>query len=142
MPRSRRDQRSLEAQQYRKLYKTSRWQRIREAQLRAHPLCQMCEAQGRLTAATVCDHVTPHKGDEQKFYAGPFASLCAPCHDGAKQADEHRGYSNAIGMDGWPLDAAHPANQKARHTDKIAVAKEFERFVFDRPVTPVGPRQK
>lgn len=27
-------------------------------------------------------------------------------------------------------------------TDKIAVAKEFERFVFDRPATPVGPRRK
>ena len=107
------DQRSPHAHQYRKLYKTTRWQRIREAQLRAHPLCQMCEAQGRIVAATVCDHVTPHRGDELKFYAGPFASLCKPCHDSTNQAEEHRGYSNAIGLDGWPTDGRHPANQKA-----------------------------
>lgn len=112
MHRTRRDQRSPQAQQYRKLYKTIRWQRIREAQLRAHPLCQMCEALGRLTAATVCDHIEPHKGDLGKFFTGPFQSLCAPCHDGIKQSIERRGYSSAIGLDGWPTDERHPANKR------------------------------
>lgn len=99
----RRDQRSPQAIIWRRLYKTTRWQRIREAQLRAHPLCQMCEIQGRLTAATVCDHVTPHRGNEQAFYAGPFSSLCKPCHDRHAQRRDRGGDIRLTGLDGWPI---------------------------------------
>ena len=105
---TRRDQRSADAASYRRLYKTSRWQAIRNAQLRAHPLCQMCDARGRVTAAWICDHVEPHRGDETRFYEGKVQSLCKPCHDGAKQSQERRGYSTEIGVDGWPVDGAHP----------------------------------
>lgn len=37
--------------------------------------------QGRVTEATVCDHVMPHKGNVVKFWAGPFQSLCKHHHD-------------------------------------------------------------
>jgi 5-methylcytosine-specific restriction enzyme A len=26
--------------------------------------------------ATICDHVEPHRGDVNKFWLGPFMSLC------------------------------------------------------------------
>lgn len=112
MPRARRDQRSPEAQAYRKLYKTTRWQAIRSYQLSTEPLCRTCRAEGRATPATVCDHIEPHKGDLDKFFTGPFQSLCAPCHDGIKQSIERKGYSSAIGLDGWPTDERHPANKR------------------------------
>ena len=39
----------------------SKWDRGRQAFLRAHPLCVMCQEQGKVAAATVVDHIIPHK---------------------------------------------------------------------------------
>ena len=105
------DHRSAEAERYRPWYKTGAWLRIRAHQLAAEPLCQMCQVQDRTTAATVCDHIEPHKGDRHKFFTGPFQSLCKPCHDGAKQSEERTGFNSAVGSDGWPVDPRHPANR-------------------------------
>lgn len=112
------DRRSPEAQAYRALYKDQRWRHptrgIRARQLAAEPLCAMCKAEGRITAATVCDHVEPHRGDPAKFFAGPFQSLCDEppwrCHSRRKQQAERLGYYPDIGEDGWPVDPQHPAN--------------------------------
>lgn len=101
---ARRDYRSAEARAYRPLYKTAQWLRIRDAQLSVHPLCVMCEEEGRVTAATVCDHIAPHKGDFARFYAGPFQSLCASHHSRHKQSEERTGRARPVtGVDGWPL---------------------------------------
>jgi 5-methylcytosine-specific restriction endonuclease McrA len=71
------------------LYNRAAWKRLRVAQLRAHPLCRMHQAVGRLVPAAVVDHVTPHKGDEGLFFdADNLQSLCKPCHDGQKQREE------------------------------------------------------
>ena len=75
---------------WRVLYKTARWVTIRLAQLFDEPLCRMCAADGRVTIATVCDHVEPHRGDVERFFAGPFQSLCKLCHDSRKQRAERR----------------------------------------------------
>ena len=72
----------------RALYGTARWQRVRAHQLAAEPLCRLCLAEGHVTPALVCDHVAPHRGDVQRFWAGPFQSLCKPHHDGAKQRED------------------------------------------------------
>ena len=105
------DYRSPEAAAYRKLYQSARWKRLREAYLRGHPLCIMCQAEGRVTAANVVDHQTPHKGDLAIFWGGPFQAMCKPHHDGAKQSEDRTGYSKAIGLDGFPSDPRHPANR-------------------------------
>lgn len=61
---------------------TARWQRARKRYLAEHPLCVECEKQGRLTPATVVDHVIPHKGDRRLFWdQGNWQSLCKRCHD-------------------------------------------------------------
>jgi 5-methylcytosine-specific restriction protein A len=104
MPNRRADQRSKEALAYRRWYKTARWQRLRAQVLRAQPLCVMCRESGILTPATVCDHIEPHKGDEHKFWNGPFAGLCAPCHNSTKARIEAGTGPQAIGPDGWPLE--------------------------------------
>lgn len=85
---------------YHRWYKTARWQRLRRHQLDEHKLCAMCLP--RVTIATVCDHVEPHKGDEQKFWNGPFQSLCKRCHDSDKKRIEQGGKRRPIvGLDGW-----------------------------------------
>lgn len=107
------DRRSPEAEAYRKLYKTARWQRIRAAQLAKHPVCARCRAKGHITAATVCHHTDP-ESKKTDFFRGPFASLCATCHDGPTQSEEKLGFSREIGNDGWPVDERHPSNAGAR----------------------------
>jgi 5-methylcytosine-specific restriction protein A len=88
---------------YKRWYKTARWQRLRREQLTLEPLCAMCLKRGKTVAATVCDHVEPHRGDEVKFWAGPFQSLCKPDHDSTKQRIEKGGTPKLeIGADGWP----------------------------------------
>jgi 5-methylcytosine-specific restriction enzyme A len=74
----------------------ARWQKARAGWLVAHPLCAACERQGRVTAATVVDHVIPHRGDMALFWAAAtnWQSLCKPCHD-AKTAREDGGFGNA-----------------------------------------------
>jgi len=74
----------------------------------------MCQQHGVTTPATVVDHIDPHKGDLVAFWLGPVQSLCKQCHDSPKRYVEQRGYSNAIGADGWPVDPKHPV-----HTGKV-----------------------
>lgn len=103
--------------QHHRLYCTAAWRRLRVAQLTEHPLCRMCEALGQLVIATVCDHVVPHRGDLALFYAETnLQSLCKPCHDSHKQAQEHNadGILRGAGQDGQPLDLSHPFYRPAR----------------------------
>lgn len=95
----------------RALYKTTRWLALRDQQLRHEPLCAYCLKGGRVTPATVCDHVEMHDGDPAKFWAGPFQSLCAHHHNSDKQGEESRGYSDEVGTDGLPTDPRHPFNR-------------------------------
>lgn len=105
------DRRSAEAHAYRSWYKSGRWQRVRRAILQREPLCRMCRRKGHITAATVVDHITPHKGDEALFWsADNLQALCGPCHDRDKQSEERRGYSTEVGADGFPDDPRHPFN--------------------------------
>jgi 5-methylcytosine-specific restriction protein A len=68
----------------------SRWRKVGEAFLAQHPLCAACRDQGRLVAATVVDHVVPHRGDPKLFWdGGNWAPACKTCHD-AKTAREGR----------------------------------------------------
>lgn len=112
---ARRNQRSAEAKEYRKLYKTVAWKRRRLAQLSAKPLCERCQAKGRITPATVVDHIAPHHGDEALFFdAENLQSLCDMHHNSWKQRLERRGYDTELGDDGWPICPNHPVNKAGR----------------------------
>ena len=59
-----------------------KWREARDAFLRRHPLCVLCQAEGRLTPATVVDHVIPHRGDMKLFWdVSNWQALCRECHD-------------------------------------------------------------
>jgi 5-methylcytosine-specific restriction endonuclease McrA len=94
-------------------YNLAIWHKgLRPAQLKKEPLCRMCAAQGKTVAATVVDHIEPHRGDWDKFTdPDNLQSLCKHHHDSVKQQQERRGYSTQIGQDGWPVDPQHPANR-------------------------------
>ena|SRR5215831_5465846 len=72
-----------------KWYSTARWARIRRHQLREHPFCAFCLEHGIATPAEICDHVEAHRGDVNKFWLGPFQSLCKRCHDSTSGSSRH-----------------------------------------------------
>ena len=89
------------------LYSTVRWKHLRARQLALEPLCRYCRDLGILTAASVADHIEPHRGDEAAFFGNPLQSLCKQCHDGAKQQQEKSGHLRGSNVLGLPLDVKH-----------------------------------
>lgn len=63
-----------------KFYSSTRWREVRAAQLRADPLCAMCRSAGKLTPATVVDHIKPIKQGGERFDYDNLQSLCWSCH--------------------------------------------------------------
>ena len=99
---------------HRDWYQLERWRKLAKAQLRREPLCARCLNVGRVTPATVGDHVVAHGGDWNRFLLGELQSLCASCHSGGKQFEEVHGYYPDIGLDGFPLDPRHPVYRWGR----------------------------
>jgi len=94
---------------WRSWYNLQSWRTRARHQLMTHPLCALCEERGRVTPAMIADHHPGHGGDYTKFRLGPLRSLCASCHN---SRSGERGYSDAIGVDGYPIDARHPFNRE------------------------------
>jgi len=68
-----------------------RWRTARLLYLAYHPVCVLCQEQGRATAAVVVDHIVPHHGDMSLFWdESNWQSLCIPCHT-RKTGAEARG---------------------------------------------------
>lgn len=68
------------------------WRKARAEHLSCHPLCVMCTSRQIVTAATVVDHITPHRGDYILFWdRANLQSLCKRCHDSDKQREERNG---------------------------------------------------
>lgn len=59
-----------------------KWRKARETWLTKEPLCVSCKAMGRVTPASVVDHITPHRGDSKLFWnTSNWQSLCEKCHN-------------------------------------------------------------
>lgn len=87
-----------------------RWRLARLNYLADNPFCVFCDKRGRLTPATVVDHIVPHRGDEALFWdVDNWQPLCKLCHDSAKAREEH---GNASGCDerGEPIVPGHHWN--------------------------------
>lgn len=60
----------------------SRWRKARANFLQRNPLCNACMKRGKITPATVVDHVIPHRGDQKLFWdESNWQALCKSCHD-------------------------------------------------------------
>lgn len=79
---------------WRKWYRTARWSKLRLKIFERDLFqCQMpgCGHIEGNTAKLVCDHVTPHRGDYERFWdESNLQTLCKPCHDSRKQRQERR----------------------------------------------------
>jgi len=73
-----------------------RWQQFRDSFLKAHPLCEECKRNGKVTPATDVDHIVPHKGNKNIFWdENNLQALCHACH-ARKTVNEDGGFGNAI----------------------------------------------
>lgn len=70
-------------EQARRMYDSARWRFGWQPQLLAEqPLCASCKADGRVTPATVADHIRPHRGDPELFWDwSNLQGLCEACHN-------------------------------------------------------------
>jgi len=73
----------------------SLWQKARKQFLSANPLCNECQSQGKLTSATVVDHIKPHRGDKVLFWDEiNWQPLCKKCHDKkTRTVDQYQEYN-------------------------------------------------
>lgn len=70
---------------YNRLIHTSKWLKLRRWKLSGHPLCERCEEEGRMTAATEVHHIKPvedglTKSDKEMLMFDRY-NLRALCHD-------------------------------------------------------------
>ena len=72
---------------------TYRWQKASKAYLMKHPLCMLGLTHGvdpmRPVAATVVDHIEPHRGNDELFWdVSNWQACCKRCHDAKTTAGE------------------------------------------------------
>jgi len=73
-----------------------RWHKASKAYLITHPLCAICQKKTPpvIKAATLVDHIIPHKGNYQLFWdENNWQSSCKECHD-IKTASEDGAFGN------------------------------------------------
>lgn len=92
-------------------YNTARWRKRRALLLSNEPLCRACRNVGRITVATVADHIVPHRGDEHLFWYGDLQPLCATCHNSMKARQESSGVEVGATEAGIPVDPNHHWNR-------------------------------
>lgn len=97
-------QRHAASRPWLRLYKTARWQRLREAKLAQDPLCEWClESEIVNDTDLEVHHVDAHKGDEEKFWSGPFVTVCKSCHARRGQLEDHGKTVVRFDARGWPI---------------------------------------
>jgi hypothetical protein len=101
------------------LYKTSRWKNVRAAHIRKFPTCARCGSFGRVAVAQIVDHNPPAHTPAEFWDPRCYRSLCNPCHAHAR-AEQRRGFSSAVSLDGRPTDPMHPANAVRRDLPPLA----------------------
>ena len=92
-----------------RVYDLQAWKRARREHLAHEPLCVMCRKLGRTVPATEVDHIIPISKGGEWFYDN-LQSLCESHHSQKTRRDEGKTVRMGAGIDGTPLDPAHPWN--------------------------------
>lgn len=85
------------------------WRRARKVKLDQQPLCEPCQAAGRVTAATQVHHKRRFSGiaDPLRLDPANHESICDRCHLGESARQASGTALVAIGADGWPVGASN-----------------------------------
>jgi len=94
-------------------YNTSTWGNLREAKLRASPVCEPCRRRGQIVRANTVDHVRSiARGGHPFPPLSGLMSMCSSCHSVKTAAVDRKGGTGVAfkGTDvtGLPVDPMHP----------------------------------
>ncbi|MDD5268407.1 MAG: HNH endonuclease [Methylococcales bacterium] len=64
-----------------RFYHRVAWKKVRALQLQIEPLCRECRKVGKLTAATVVDHIIERSKGGGDYDLGNLRSVCVSCHN-------------------------------------------------------------
>ena len=78
--------------------------KLREQLLRSEPLCRHCKAKGRVTPATIADHIVSIANGGAIHDIDNLQPLCRTCHDRKTLAEQGKRARRRFGVDGWPID--------------------------------------
>lgn len=83
-----RESNDLERKKRQRIYQNPLWKRLRDAHLMEHPLCEVCELEGKVTLAEDCHHIisftTGRNELEMKtlaFDPNNLVAVCKQCHN-------------------------------------------------------------
>lgn len=126
------------------IYNNTRWVKFRAMWLRRHPLCgdresvrspehSICTESGRAVAATVVDHIKPHRGDLSLVYdEANLQSLCKDCHD-RKTGQEMRVFQTSGAT--TTMDRTVSVEESERVVEALAPAPEPTPVIAVAPAT-------
>ncbi len=77
---------------------------LRKQLFAAEPLCRMCRDKGRVTVATIADHIVPLAKGGPRYDITNLQPLCPDHHHTKTMADQGKRAKVRIGLDGWPCD--------------------------------------
>lgn len=63
-----------------KFYQSVEWKAVKKRHLQLEPLCRECKRNGKLTKATMVDHIVPIKQGGLPLDDSNLQSLCWSCH--------------------------------------------------------------
>ena len=90
-------------------YQSTTWRRLRKLVLSEDPLCRICSVLGRVSLATVVDHVVPVKAGGARFDMANLQGLCVACHN-RKSAGERADWSRT--PEGGPISGGKPPDAR------------------------------
>jgi 5-methylcytosine-specific restriction endonuclease McrA len=127
-----------------KFYDSSAWRALRKLKLQRNPMCEICFAYGRLTEATIVDHIVAVRDSyEGRLDIENLQSVCLSCHSRKTRQEEksvkrlktsrksgnsdnktaHRGVLKSVGIGSESVKASthtKPQNQKSkRNREKV-----------------------
>jgi 5-methylcytosine-specific restriction enzyme A len=73
-------------------YHSTEWRRCRQNFLIEHPFCEECRKHGRLTRATLVDHIVPIRQGGAALDENNLQALCSSCH-GRKSIEDGSRFS-------------------------------------------------
>jgi 5-methylcytosine-specific restriction protein A len=71
-------------------YDTTRWRNARKYHLLLNPLCVECKKAGRITEATVLDHILRVNAGGEFWDSNNWQGLCSPCHNRKSAKERHQ----------------------------------------------------
>jgi 5-methylcytosine-specific restriction protein A len=76
-----RESMTVDKAEHDRFYHRIAWKKVRALQLQLEPLCCECRKFGKLTTATVVDHIIERSKGGADYDMDNLRSVCAPCHN-------------------------------------------------------------